>query len=426
MNPIPSLSLSCPNETNEPIPLSSLMKRIPNEPSSHSPPLVSILMAVYNGERYLRDAVDSILAQTFTDFEFVIVDDGSTDQTAAILQSYMDPRIRVIRNPQNIGLTKSLNAGLGLCAGKYVARQDADDVSMPGRLMMQVQYLEDSPAVVVIGSACRHINAEGCADSDVSAVVTGDAGIRWTLLLNNVFLHSSVMFRRDVLVRQGLSYDGSLCYAQDYRLWWQLMRYGKGANIPEALYCMRYHPGNITAAKYSEQQECATRIAHAILASAGFSVTLADVALMRRSHENAHGRDRWRRVKLLARLYGGTGGESCRVTGLQGDRVTGGEGVGVVTGVSPGVGEESAAGTAATTLDGEQDGAAGTAATTLGAESGLVDVGCEQVRSREEREEWRRIRRQFKRDLIKAALWPPKYREAIGAWMEVVRIIGKS
>ncbi len=355
-------------------------------PSPSSPPLVSVLMAVYNGERYLREAVDGVLAQTFTDFEFVIVDDGSTDRTAAILDSYSDPRIRRITNPANVGLTKSLNIGLARCTGRYIARQDDDDVSRPERLARQVEFLEAHPDVVLLGCGWQWIDEAGRVDPQPVIPLLGDRALRWNLLLQNGFRHSSVMWRQGIdggrhavaadgsksgadspttllradaaPSRDRLEYDESLRYAQDYGLWSALMRRGRAANLAEPLVLIRNHANAITFARYQEQQACADQIALENLRAAGFSgLSLEDVSLMRRPAANVHGRDRWRRIELLGRVY----------------RTT--------------------------------------------------DYGLRTTDGKGEEAEWRRVRRAFKRDLIKAALWPPKYREAIGAWWEVVRMV---
>jgi len=124
-------------------------------------PKVTVLMPVYNGERYLNEAVDSILGQTFTDFEFLIIDDASTDKTPEILRSYDDPRIRVVTNEENLGLSKSLNKGLALARGEFIARMDADDVSYPYRLQVQHEFMTQHPGAGVIGSWAEYIDRKG-------------------------------------------------------------------------------------------------------------------------------------------------------------------------------------------------------------------------------------------------------------------------
>ncbi|MCP8319033.1 MAG: glycosyltransferase, partial [Candidatus Methylarchaceae archaeon HK01B] len=115
-------------------------------------PKITILMSVYNGEKYLREAIDSILNQTFKDFEFLIINDGSTDRTVEILRSYHDSRIKIITNEKNMGLTKSLNKGLKIARSEYVARMDADDISYPRRLEVQYEYMKKNPDVGIVGS----------------------------------------------------------------------------------------------------------------------------------------------------------------------------------------------------------------------------------------------------------------------------------
>src|SRR5690606_37374672 len=124
-------------------------------------PRVTVLLAVHNGERYIQEAIDSILAQTFGDFELLIVNDGSTDATRDLVLSYSDDRIRLVDNDHNIGLPKSLNRGLRLAKGRYIARLDADDISEPDRLAAQVSFLQANPDVAMVGSWYRKIDGEG-------------------------------------------------------------------------------------------------------------------------------------------------------------------------------------------------------------------------------------------------------------------------
>ncbi|MBW1676052.1 MAG: glycosyltransferase [Deltaproteobacteria bacterium] len=221
-------------------------------------PKVSVIMSVYNGEPYLREAVESILNQTFTDFEFIIIDDGSTGSTREILSSYDDPRIRLVDNGENIGLTKSLNKGMVLARGEYVARQDADDVSLPERLASQVHFLADHPEVGVLGTAVKIINSEGEVAS-IGRHEVEDTDIRFKLLRNNSFAHGSVMFSRIIFERVG-GYDENLGYTQDYDLWWRMSRHTRLANLSEPLYCWRKAEGNVTSSRRYEQAQTADRI----------------------------------------------------------------------------------------------------------------------------------------------------------------------
>lgn len=183
-------------------------------------PKVTVLMSVYNGEIYLHDAIDSILNQTFTDFEFLIINDCSTDRTAEILQSYNDPRIKIINNEKNIGLTKSLNKGLKIARGEYIARQDADDVSAPDRLKKEIDFLRAHRDYAVVGTFVKVLNE----DSEVILLPVSlieDAPIRDFFKRSNCLTHGSTMLRKKCLLDVGF-YDESIARAQDYDLWLRL------------------------------------------------------------------------------------------------------------------------------------------------------------------------------------------------------------
>src|SRR5262249_44337347 len=165
-------------------------------------PAVSVLMPVHNGETYLRPAIDSLLAQTFGDFELIVIDDGSTDRTPAIAREYRDPRVRVERFEKNCGLSAALNHGLQMIHAPLVARQDADDVSRPDRLEAQVAVLRSQPDVALVGSQARAIDGAGRTMRMVWRPAE-DLSIRWYALLDNPFIHTSVMFRRGAAVACG-------------------------------------------------------------------------------------------------------------------------------------------------------------------------------------------------------------------------------
>lgn len=248
-------------------------------------PRVSVLMSVYNGEKHVRHAIDSILSQTFTDFEFIIVDDGSTDSTVTILDSYSDARIVRRKNSQRMGLARSLNRGLALARGEFVARQDADDVSLLERLATQVAFLDREPSVILLGTAIQWIDESGQLMNQIDCQPCTDASIRWKMLLNNSFYHSSVMARRSVLVNNGLWYDVKLEYAQDYELWSRVLAHGHGANLPVPLVQLRSHKDRITRVAWEAQQAAADQIAFANFERAGLDrfFSKAEIVMMRRS-----------------------------------------------------------------------------------------------------------------------------------------------
>ncbi|MFH1035927.1 MAG: glycosyltransferase [Pseudomonadota bacterium] len=249
-------------------------------------PLVSVLMSVYNGQSYLAEALDSVLGQGLVDLEFIVVDDGSSDDTPAMLAAHArrDPRLKPLTNPANLGLTRSLNRGLGLARGRYLARQDVDDACLPGRLERQVAFMEAHPGVVLLGSDIRVVDQAGRPTGEIGFRPRQDAGIRRYLLLNNAFFHSTVMLRRQSLEGHGLAYDENLAYAQDYDLWSRLLEHGQGANLPEPLVRFRRHGGQLSATAWQAQQEVADAVAWANLERQGLAGRLSrrDIHLLRR------------------------------------------------------------------------------------------------------------------------------------------------
>jgi hypothetical protein len=204
--------------------------------SLQTPP-VSVVMAVHNGERFLRDSIDSILNQTFADFEFIIVDDGSTDGTAAILDSYTDTRIRLIRNDKTRGLSTSLNRGTGTAEGTFIARMDGDDISLPERFARQVAYLTDHPHIDVLGTWFTHLTHNGEHLNTIELPLTHGM-IAWSLLFFTPISHPTAIIRRAVLQRVG-GYNTDYPLAQDYELWTRLIHQAQFANLPEALVLYR-------------------------------------------------------------------------------------------------------------------------------------------------------------------------------------------
>ncbi|HDP69639.1 MAG TPA: glycosyltransferase [Actinobacteria bacterium] len=213
-------------------------------------PKVSVIMSVYNGEKYLKESAESILHQTFPDFEFIIVNDGSTDKTPEILRSFNDERIKVI-NQENMGLTRSLNKAINLVRGEYVARMDADDVSFPERLEYQVKFLDENPDVGMVGTACKEIDSKGRLIGDC-VFPTIDNELRKVLIKYNPFVHASVMIRRTVIDKAGI-YDESFSSAQDYEFWFRIAKFYKIANLAQLLLVRRYTTRNISIEKENEQ-----------------------------------------------------------------------------------------------------------------------------------------------------------------------------
>jgi len=205
-------------------------------------PLVSAVTAVHNAERYVRMAVDSMLRQTFTDFEYVVIDDGSSDRTSTILHELaVDPRVVVISQPQ-MGIARSLNKGTSLARGTYIARQDGDDISAPDRLAKQVEFLDRHPDFAAIGSAVRWIDEYGSL-IDETDFPEEDEEIRGEVLSSLCFIHGSLVIRRAALEAIG-GYRPEFPISSDYDLYLRLLERFKIANLPEFLYYYRAHDKN--------------------------------------------------------------------------------------------------------------------------------------------------------------------------------------
>jgi glycosyltransferase involved in cell wall biosynthesis len=222
-------------------------------------PKVSIVMCVWNGAMHLRESIDSILTQTFRDFEFVVVNDASTDETAQILNEYAqrDARIKILTNEKNIGLTKSLNRGIRASHGIYIARIDAGDTSESTRFAQQVQFLDEHPDYGLVGAWTHVIDDNSQIIGDMK-YPTDTVSLKKDLIKYNPFVHSSVMMRRDILEKTGL-YDESWKYAQDYELFLRISTHAHIANIGTYLVSYRMSPVSITSDKNKEQIMCAIR-----------------------------------------------------------------------------------------------------------------------------------------------------------------------
>jgi hypothetical protein len=208
-------------------------------------PLVSVIMPVYNGERYLREAIISVLNQSFADFECIIVNDGSTDQSEAIIMSFDDPRIHYITQ-KNKGLAATLNVAIEQAKGTYLARQDQDDVSLPERFAMQVDYLEKHKSVGAVGTWAS-IWVEESPTERVMKHPTENWTVQFNLLFNTPFVHSSVMIRKTILDKVGLySTDPTRQPPEDYELWSRIGRVSELANLETILLQYRETGGSMS------------------------------------------------------------------------------------------------------------------------------------------------------------------------------------
>lgn len=223
-------------------------------------PLATIVMPVYNSDRFLQEAINSILSQTLKDFEVVIVAGNSTDKSDAILENFRkkDKRINVVHQEHD-GLVSALNMGCLLARGKYIARMDADDISLQERLEKQVSFMEAHPDVGVCGTWTKII---GCKSGDIWRYPSDDERIRCEMFFNSCFVHPSVVMRRDLLALFDLPYDPKFIHAEDYELWVRLSRYTRFANLPKVLLYHRLHSNNVGSMYTAEQETTADRIRH--------------------------------------------------------------------------------------------------------------------------------------------------------------------
>ena len=216
-------------------------------------PLVTVLMSTYNNEKTVSRAIDSILNQTFTDYEFLIINDASKDRTERVIKRFSDSRIRIISNKKNLGLTRSLNKGLKEAKGKYLARIDADDISLPKRLEKQVNFLQNNPDFILIGTSFNIINKKGKIIKKVEFNLNPEE-LYYDLIFQNMFAHSSVLFKLEDVIKLG-EYSERLKYAQDYDLWCKLSKIGKIWVLPDILTKWCDDPSNISNQKRRKQQK---------------------------------------------------------------------------------------------------------------------------------------------------------------------------
>lgn len=213
-------------------------------------PLVSVLMPVYNSEDYLEEAIKSILNQSYSNFEFLIIDDASSDRSLDIIYSFKDDRIKLIKKNLNTGYTVSLNMGLAMCQGKYIARMDSDDISLPLRLEKQVALMEAFPEIGICGTWVETI---GKITGQIKKYPSTHEKIKTQLFVSSHFVHPTVMMRKSALDQYTLIYDPQFEPAEDYALWVQLGSFVRLANIAEVLLKYRVHEKQVSR-EFSEKQ----------------------------------------------------------------------------------------------------------------------------------------------------------------------------
>jgi hypothetical protein len=249
-------------------------------------PLISVVLPVYNGAADVRKAVESILAQTFQDYELIVINDGSKDDSARVLESLSDPRIRLYHQ-DNMGLAGTLNRGIGLARGRYIARQDQDDLSHPERFARQVDFLEKHPDHGLLGTAAQIWVGDTPTDR-AHDHPTDHGALSFELLFNNPFVHSSIMMRKaTVEAVGGYTTDPVRQPPEDYELWSRMARAGRVANLPERLLVYREVPASMSRTGPNPFLErlvliCAENVA-AVLGQQEPTVDVLDVAALTHS-----------------------------------------------------------------------------------------------------------------------------------------------
>ena len=228
-------------------------------------PLISVVMSNHNTPLiFLKKSINSILNQTYSNFEFIIVDDASTDDSVEIIKSFNDPRIKLICNKQNLGLTRSLNKAFSICKGKYIARMDSDDISLPKRFEKQLEFMENNENTIVCGTWAEVIddNGNNIRSNFIREAIEDMGSYRIRLLFSNnpLLLHPSAFFNRSLLLKYNIHYDEQYKYAQDYKMWVDCSIHANCNIIPQYLLQYRKHSLSVSESKRDVQDFYACQI----------------------------------------------------------------------------------------------------------------------------------------------------------------------
>jgi glycosyltransferase involved in cell wall biosynthesis len=235
-------------------------------------PLVSVIMPVYNGELYLREAIESILNQTYINFELLIINDGSTDRSEEIIKSYHDPRIKLINNEKNLKLIASLNKGMTLATGKYIARMDSDDISLPQRLEIQVNFMEENHHISVCGTWVEFLDEDTNTKKMICKFPTASLELKYHMLFRCSFIHPSVMMRASDFQEQNIYYDSDYPCSEDFELWNRINDSMNFYNIPRVLLQYRVTKNGISRKHYYEQKLNSAKVRFRIYKEKGIEV----------------------------------------------------------------------------------------------------------------------------------------------------------
>ncbi len=236
---------------------------------------LTVLMPVYNAGCHLREAIDSVLMQTYCNFEFLIINDGSTDESVEIIKSYDDHRIRLLHNDRNLGLVATLNKGLDLVRTRYMARMDADDISRPQRFERQLRAMRKDSNIIACGTACQKFGAQ---HHSLVFPARHDE-IYCGLLFTSTLVHAAVMFDMEMMNREGYRFDPDYVHAEDYELWTRLGVKYRLANLADIHHDYRMHESQVSQVHTSIQTGNSLRIQKTMLRRLGFEPSAEEMAL---------------------------------------------------------------------------------------------------------------------------------------------------
>lgn len=239
-------------------------------------PAITVLMPVYNGEKFLLEAIQSILKQTFEDFEFLIINDGSTDASKKIIESQTDNRIKLINNYENLGLIKSLNLGINLAKGKYIARMDCDDISLPFRLKAQYDFMEKYPKIGISGGWAK-VFGEG--KKFINKYYTSNEDIKANFIFFTSMCHPTVIMRKNIIKKNNLYYNPIYKHSEDREFWIRASNFCKLANINKVVLLYRQHNKSICKTFRSEQNLNKRKIIKKLLANININASQKNISL---------------------------------------------------------------------------------------------------------------------------------------------------
>lgn len=252
-------------------------------------PPITVLMPVYNSEKYLKESIESILNQTFKDFEFLVINDGSTDNTEKIILNYTDPRIRYLKNEKNIRLISTLNKGFELAQGKYIVRMDADDISLPDRIAIQYQFMETHPDVAVCGSWFETIGDT----NKIVKYVGGHQQIMLKMLYQCHLCHPSLIIRKSALDDFPKKFDPSYLHAEDYEFFTRMGETKYIDNIQAVLLKYRHHPNSVSINNKIIQDENSIRVKKHLFHKLGLNVSEGDLEVFRKISEHSYDKTKY-------------------------------------------------------------------------------------------------------------------------------------